>query len=232
MRTPRFRRTPVLLAGLALATTTLVVTAPPASAAVIEGSVQAHSYVEAGPGCDIAGDAVSDTQPFTNRTGARTAEADGDYIGTATGTATVGATGHSSLETTAYGAVRNRAFKRVDFESTQVVRLKNDSAVDCGMVVLAHSEADAMLRVRERGRIKLKWNSSVGDLALVSLTGPAGTVFSRDPSHASGEVTLRVRPGVYEVATRFTTSVREADVPTTTSVTRIGFFTLAATYLG
>ena len=147
-------------------------------------------------------------------------------------TAPVRASGQSTLETTASGTARNRAFQEVEFESTQVVIMKNDSALDCGMEIFARSEGEATLRVRKRGRITFEFLSSVGDLELISLTGPAGTVVSRDPSRENGEFSVRVGPGTYELATRFTTSTREADVAATESLTRIGFFLLSATYRG
>jgi len=226
-----YRRTPLLLAGLALSSTALVVAAPPASAALIEGHVTATGDVDASDACALDGSTTSQTEYFSNRTGAHTAEAEGEYSATDPDTAAVGASGHSDAETTAYGTVQNRAFKRVDFESTQVVVMKNDTDVDCGMEIFALAEADATLRVRERGRVKIRWNSSVGDLELVRLTGPAGTIVNRNPAPGSGEVVVRVRPGTYQLSSRFRTTARESDVAETQSRTVVGYFTSSATYL-
>ncbi len=230
MTTTYNRRLPVLLTGLVLTGTALVTAAPPASAAVVSGHATATSAVETGGLCDVDGDGDSQTQPFSNRTGSQTAEATGTYRGAADGA--VGVSGRSTLETTASATARNRAFREVELESTQAVTLKNDSAVDCGLEIVAHSQGDATLRVRERGRIKFEYLSSVGDLEQISLTGPAGTVISRDPSRASGAFSVRVRPGTYQLLATFTTSIRESEVAATQSLTRIGFFWLSATYQG
>jgi hypothetical protein len=226
-----YRRTPFLLAGLALSSTALVVAAPPASAALIEGRVLAKTYVDTDDGCDEVGDPDSELGVFTNRTGSRTVRADGDFAAADAGTHEAGASGQSDLETTAYGTVRDRAFKRVDLESTQVVQLTNDSTVDCHLAVVALSNADAVVRVRERGRIKVRWNSSGGDLELVSLTGPSGTLFRRDPGPGSGEVVVRVRPGTYQLVSQLRTTIREIDVPVTQADTLVGYFTSSATFL-
>lgn len=225
------RRTPTLLA-LAL-TSTLLAVASPASAAPVEGSLTAHTGSAYRAGCEVDADGLFSTVSFSNRTGPRTAQMDQDVTVSDTGAAgdPVAATAYGTIETTASARVQNRAFKRVDVESTGVVVVGNDAAADCAASFTASSRATADLRVRARGRIRIAWDTHVGDLALVSLVGPAGTVLSRDPSRDEGVVTLRVRPGTYELRSEFAVSAAEADAPSGGSLTKVGYYTLRATYL-
>lgn len=230
--TPRCRRSPLTLAGALLASIALALAgAAPASAAPIEGQVHSSSSVQVGAGCDVDSGASSDTKAFTNRNDDRTADAVGTYTGTETGGDTVGASGSSAVTTRAYATARDRAFRRVKVSSMHVVALTNDSAVNCAMEVIGSSSGDAMLRIRERGRIRITWSSTGGDIELISLTNAAGTRgFERDPS-ANGSATMRVRRGLFSFSTSFRSSIREADVAEGDSESDVAAYAVTVTYL-
>ena len=225
------RRTPTLLA-LALTSTVLAVAAP-ASAAPVEGHLTAHTGAAYRAGCEIDSDPLFNTVAFSNRTGPRTAQLDQEFVVTDAGVggSPVAATAYSAIEVTGSGKVRDRAFNRLDFESTGVVVIDNGAAADCSSEVEAASETDTDLKVRTRGRINITWDSHVGDVERISLVGPSGTVFSRDPSRVEGAVTVRVRPGTYQLRSEFAVSASESEVAAGASLTRSGYYTLRATYL-
>ncbi|WP_183099327.1 hypothetical protein [Nocardioides pelophilus] len=231
---PRPRRAPLLVAGLILTSSTLVVVAAgPAAAAPVDGTVRSASYSTYGGGCDVANGADSETKTFTNATGERTAYALGSFSGEQRGGEVVGAHGESEVTSTASGTARNRAFRSARFDGSHVVVLTNDAgAVNCGMTVVARSEGDAMLRVRERGRIRIQWTSSGGDIGLISLIAPSGrAVVDQDPADSDGKVTVRVRRGLYSFATQVTTSASEADLADGDSAIVFGRFAVGVNYL-
>lgn len=218
-----------LLAGTALAATALVITgAAPASAVPVQGVVEADADGQSNSDCTVVGDSSSEATPFST-SDAQTAHVTQPFSASHTGT--VGASGSVDIETTGSGTAKARAFRRVDFESTGVVLVNNSSDVDCGLELRAGSIATATLKVRTRGKIQLSWSSSVGDLERVTLTGPAGVLLSRDPSRPDGGVTLRVKRGSYELESRFSVVASEADAAVGASATRIGFYSLKATFV-
>lgn len=219
-----------MLAGTALAASALVVAGSgPASAVPVDGHVAATSSASVDPGCAVASPLNTQSVAFTNRTGSRTAQADGSYEAMTGGG--LAASGHSDVETTASAGVRKRAFKRLDVESTGVVTLDNDSAVACGLRVATASETEASLKVRERGRIRITWTSSVGDLEAITVTGPSGVLLSKDPTVTEGKYVVKVPPGRYTLTSTFAVAASETDVAVGQSTTTIGFYTLRATYL-
>lgn len=224
------RRTSALLAGTALTATALVITgAGPAGAVPVQGVVEAHADGQADAGCALAGDSSAQAASFGTHDGAHTVHVTEPY--SASQSATVGASGSVDIETTGSASARARAFRRVDLESTGVVLVNNSSDLDCGLELTAGSIATATLKVRKRGRIQVSWSSSVGDLERVKLTGPSGVLLSRDPSHPDGGATLRVRPGTYELESRFSVVASEADAAVGATATRIGFYSLKATFV-
>lgn len=226
----RSRRTSVLLAGSALAASALVVTgAGPASAVPVQGVVEASADSQTGAGCTSGGESSAEATPFDSVAGGSTAHVTDSFTGSHSGT--TGASGSVDIETTGSGRAKQRAFRRVDFESTAVVLVDNPSDLDCGLELTGGSIATATLKVRERGKIQLSWSSSVGDLELVRVTGPNGDLLSRDPSRPEGGATLRVRPGSYELESRFSVAAKESDAAVGASATRIGFYSLKATFV-
>jgi len=220
----------VLLAGASLAASALVVTgAGPAAAVPVQGAVEASIDSQTGAACTAGGDSSAEAKSFDSRSGGSTAHVTGSFSGAHSGT--TGASGSVDIETTGSARSKDRAFRRVDFESTGVVLVNNSDALDCGLELTGGSIATATLKVRKRGKIQLSWSTSVGDLELVRVTGPAGDLLSRDPSHADGGATLRVKPGSYELESRFSVSASEADAAVGASATRIGFYTLKATFV-
>jgi hypothetical protein len=219
-----------LLAGTALAATGLVITgAGPAAAVPVEGVVEAHADAQTDAGCALAGDSSAEASSFGTHDGAHTTHVTEPY--SASQSATVAASGSVDIETTGSASAKARAFRRVNFESTGVVIVNNSSDLDCGLELTGGSIATATLKVRKRGKIKISWSSSVGDLELVKLTGPSGVLLSRDPSRPDGGATLRVKRGFYELESRFSVVASEADAAVGSSTSRIGFYSLNATYV-
>lgn len=230
---PRPRRAPLVVAGLLLTSSTLVVLAAgPAAAAPVDGTVRSGSLSETGSGCDVTDNADSETRSFTNATGERTAYAHGSFSGTQRGGDTVGAHGESEVSSSASGTARKRAFRSARFDGSHTVVLTNDvGAVDCDMTVVARTEGEATLRVRERGRIRITWDSSGGDIGPISLIAPSGrALVSQDPS-ADGSVTVRVRRGLHSFSTEITTSASEADIADGDSAILFATFEVAVNYL-
>ncbi|KAA1420222.1 hypothetical protein F0U44_07295 [Nocardioides humilatus] len=227
----RFRRTSALRAGSALAATALVVaTAAPASAVPVEGNVAASTSASVSGGCDVETGPNAQSVVFTNKTGPRTAQVDSDYH--AFNGDNAAASGHSDVETTASGSVKDRAFKRVDVESTAVISMTNGSDVGCALEMDTRSETEVELKVRSRGgKIKIAWASNTGDLAVVSVTGPSGTLLSKNPTRAEGSYLVKVPPGRYTLTSIFLVAASEGDVNVGHTKTTIGFYTLRATYV-
>jgi len=231
---PRPRRFPLVVGGLLLASSTLVVmSAGPAAAVPVDGSVRSRSYSSFGAGCDVTNGADSETKTFTNATGERTAYAHGSFSGEQPGGDTVGAHGESEVTSEASGTARNRAFRSARFGASHVVVLTNDvGAINCGLSVVARTEGDAMLRVRERGRIRIRWSSSGGDIGLINLVAPSGNaVVNRDPSTLGGSITVGVRRGLYSFATAMTTSASESALAEDDSAILFTRFQVEVTYL-
>ncbi|MEZ0577624.1 hypothetical protein [Nocardioides sp. MH1] len=233
MNPPRTRRTPALLAGTALTVSALVVAgAAPASAAPVHGNIAATAEANTNGTCALAPDEASssgEAATFTSGAGGATAHVQEGYHASAA--STVGASGSIDVETTASGSTRDRAFKRLDLESTGLVMLRNDAALDCGLELLAASEATAVLKVAKRGKVRIAWNSSAGDLERFTLKGAAGVVLDRVPTRPEGEVTVRVKPGRYTLTSKASITADEADVAVGATATTLGFYTLRATYL-
>lgn len=231
---PRPRRAPSLVAGLILTSSTLVVmSAGPAAAAPVDGTVGSNSYSTYGGGCDVTNNADSETKTFTNATGERTAYAHGQFSGEQRGGDTVGAHGESEVTSEASGTARKRAFRSARFGASHVVVLTNDDgAINCGMTVLARTEGDATLRVRERGRIRIRWSSTGGDLGLIKLVSPKGNaVVDRNPTTLGGSITVNVRRGVYSFATAMATSVSESAIAGDDSAVVFTTFEVEVNYL-
>lgn len=226
-------RLPLGLAGVLLASSALVVAeAAAAGAPPITGQVHSSNDVT-GAGCAIADGSSSDTVAFSSRSDDETADAVGTYTGTEDGSSTVGASGSSAVTTRAFATARDRAFRKVRLASLHVVALENDSAVDCGMQIFGYSSGDADLKVRKRGRIRIAWSATGGDIEQVRLTSASGaTRVDRDPAELRGQVTVRVRRGTYSFFAGFRSSVRESDVAVGSSLSTTRSYSVEVTYLG
>ncbi len=225
---------PALLGVATLSTTALLVsTAGPAAAAPVEGTVHSNSYAEFGNDCDITNGAESQTTAYRSGQGERTAYAHGEFLGEMDdGSHVRGALGESETTTTAVATARNRAFKKVEVEVSHVVVLTNDSALDCGMEVHALSESDGMLRVRQPGRIRIKWSGTGGDVSSIALRAPSGRMLiSRDPSTVNGTATVNVRTGLFTWSSQLRTSLSESAVPLDDSTILLNTFKVEVTYL-
>lgn len=195
--------------------------------------MRSSSHVQAGAGCGVVGGPVSQTEVFTNRDDDREADVSESYTGTAAGGSTVGASGATAVTTRAFASARDRAFRQVRLTSLHVVTMTNDSEVDCAMEVVGSSSGDAVLKVRQRGRIRIAWRATAGDIERINLTAPSGVArVDRDPAEPSGTVTVRVRRGSYTFAAAFRTSLRESQVPVGESDSAMASYSVEVAYLG
>ena len=141
--------------------------------------------------------------------------------------------GQVNNSTSGVADANNGAFNTVRFVVDHLVFVRNSSDVDCGLGMIADSEARAVLRVQRRGRVHLEWDRGrAGQIEriLVRDTEQARNVVNKVRPNAHGDVTFRVHPGVYNITVQLVTRINERDIPVGSERSKRAHFKVVADY--
>jgi hypothetical protein len=222
------------LAAAAVATATagsLLISAAPASAAPVDGKVDAFGYGSVNVvGCATNLGPVNESRVFTPATGRRTAAVERSYAAEDAG----GITARGRVENSSSGVADANAgaFNTVVFTAEHLVRINDVSAAECNFGVTADTQAGADLRVERRGRVHLEWRRGrAGQIEQIVVSRDGGnTIVDKVRPRRRGDLTFRVRPGSYRVTVQFKTRANEVDIPTGTTRTKRADFRVALDY--
>ncbi len=200
-----------------LATAATLLAAVPASAApAVEGSLSSNATFPFSGNCTVAESPAPQTEPFTNRTGTRSATGGGSFEAVASGTTDVAVNANGSATTTGSVGTTGRTLRRATLGARHVVSLTNTDAYDCAATLTLDSQIGMSFEVADRPRrLTLAWDRTggAGRIAQLTLYGAKGrTVADLAATKPSGRRTLRVRPGDYYLYVQYLTTISEADV--------------------
>lgn len=223
MSTRPFRRT---LTAAALATATagaLLLPASPASAAGVDGYVDAFAYYRSDVvDCDFSQTNSAVHKEFTPANSPKTARTSSDFEAAPAGGGPVTARGRVENATRGSADASSGAFNTVRFTAEHLVRLTDETGFDCGLGLIADSQSGANLVVERRGRVHLEWDRGrSGKIEQIFVARMGGnTIVDKIRPRRHGDLTFRVRPGDYVIFLQFITRANESDIPVGTTLTK------------
>ena len=228
------KASPVCRVGIAgaMALATLgALPAAPASATPVDGDLSASSYFLSGGTCEVQ--AASDgkvTSTFQPGDGGRTVTSTGDFLARDGGDRE-SAHGHNETSTTGVAVARDGAFGKVTFSAQHQVTLTDDRASDCGLRIIDETQAEAMVRVKHRGRLHIAWESGGAGVIQQILVSRNGTLkYNEFLPGSQGTASVRVGRGRFRIFTHFSTRLDEDEVATHDTVTRQGSYSTVVTF--
>ncbi|MEZ0578219.1 hypothetical protein [Nocardioides sp. MH1] len=216
---------------IALAAASALLPAAPASGTPVDGEVSAGAYALGGGACEVQ--TASDgkvTSTFQPGDGGRTATSTADFLARDGGDRE-SVHGHSETSSTGVAVARDGALGKVTFTAQQQVTMTDDRASDCGLRIVDDTQAEALVRVRRRGRLRIAWESGGAGVIEQILVSRNGTLKFNDflPGE-QGTASIRVGRGRFRIYTHFSTRVGEDEVATHDTVTRKGDYSTVVTF--
>ncbi len=211
----------------------VLVPASPASAAAVDGYLDAYAYYRSDVvDCDFAqSDDTPARKEFTPASSPRTARTVSTFEASPAGGDLTSA-GRVENATRGSADGSSGAFNTVRFSAEHLVRLRNNRATDCGLGLIADSQSGANLVVKRRGRVHLEWDrgrqGQIEQIFVARMGG--GTVVDRIRPPRHGDLTFRVRPGDYVIFVQFQTRASERNVPVGAERTKRAHFKVVADY--
>lgn len=141
-------------------------------------------------------------------------------------------TGRYDTSTKGVPKVRRGALDSYRLAGTTKVRLRNESAEDCGTTMWAVAFTSTELKVKRKGKIRISWDhGAAGDLTDVVLSRDAEVLVNRDPAARKGKLTVDVMPGRYGLYLRYHTGLAEAAVPAGKARTKRSAYSVTVSYV-